>query len=150
MKCLLNYNLENINITVSEPFTLEEITKGIKKLKNNKACGSDLIINEFIKNSPHKFIVLITEYFNVILNTGIVPSDWCLGVIQPIFKNKGTSDNPDNYRGITLLSCMSKLFTLLINDRLNAFLESNDFLGNEQAGFRQGFSTIDHLYTMFS
>jgi hypothetical protein len=57
-------------------------------------------------------------------------------------------DNPDNYRGITLLSCLGKLFTSLINNRLNIYLEETNLLGIEQAGFRDGFSTLDHIFTL--
>ena len=65
-------------------------------------------------------------------------------------KNKGSKTDPDNYRGITLLSCMSKLFTACINHRLSEYLAQNDLLGWEQAGFRPEFSTIDHIFTLHS
>ena len=54
--------------------------------------------------------IAITQLFNMALNTGIVPTDWCIGLICSIYKNKGQRNDPDNYRGITLLSCISKLF----------------------------------------
>ncbi len=50
----------------------------------------------------------------------------------------------DNYRGITLLSCISKHFIRIINARLCVFLESNNLLGVDQAGFRYGYSTMDY------
>ena len=55
---------------------------------------------------------------------------------------------PDNYRGITLLSCLGKLFTSILNNRLTVFLEQNNLLGEEQAGFREHYSTLDHIYTI--
>ena len=57
--------------------------------------------------------------FNVVLDSGIVPTEWCIGVIIPIFKNKGENTNPDNYREITLLSCLGKLFTSVLNNRIS-------------------------------
>ena len=45
-----------------------------------------------------------------------------------------------------MLSCFGKLFTSVINDRINSFLETNDILGNEQSGFRKGHSTMDHVF----
>ena len=55
-------------------------------------------------------------------------------------------NDPDNYRGITVLSCFGQLFTSVINDRIHSFLETNDILGNEQTGFRKGHSTMDHVF----
>ena len=71
-------------------------------------------------------------------------------MIQPIFKRKGSPDDPDNYRGITLLSCVAKLFTACINKRLTDYIESTGQLGEEQAGFREGYSTIDHTFVLHS
>ena len=136
------------NVKLNEPFSVDEIFKVCKALKNNKACGIDLILNEFLKNCPSEFYVLMTKYFNMILETGFVPSEWCVGIIQPIFKKKGSVNEPDNYRGITLLSCMSKVFTALLNNRLGEFLEEHDKLGQEQTAFRHGYSTLDHIFTL--
>ena len=84
------------------------------------------------------------------LNLGIVPEEWCIGAIIPIYKNKGSDSDPDNYRGITLLSCVGKLFTALLNYRLTNYLEATGSIGDEQAGFRGGYSTIDHIFTLYA
>ena len=130
------------------PFTAEEIKKHTKKLKNGKASGMDAILNEFLKHSPPQMINLICKYFNIVLDSCVIPSDWSLGAIIPIYKNKGDLKDPDNYRGITLLSCISKLFTMVLNTRLMDFLEYNNLLGVEQAGFRPNYSTMDHVFTL--
>ena len=134
----------------NQPITVAEIRATVKKLKNGKAGGIDQILNEFIKNSPPDMLKLITAYYNLILDTGIVPDKWTIGLIVPIFKNKGDINDPDNYRGITLLSCLGKLFTLVINVRLHMYLEANALLGEEQAGFREGYSTLDHIFSLHS
>ena len=82
------------------------------------------------------------------LNSGIIPKDWSIGILVPLFKNRGSANDPDNYRGITLLSCFGKLFTATINNRLTRFLDDVGALGDEQAGFRAHNSTIDHIYTL--
>ena len=69
---------------------------------------------------------------------------------MPLYKNKGDIKDPDNYRGITLLSCLGKLFTACISDRISKFMDVNYKLGPEQAGFREGFSTTDHIFTLYS
>ena len=79
-----------------------------------------------------------------------MPTDWCLSFINPIYKNKGQKSDPNNYRGISLISCLGKLYTSLINERLTKFADLNDIIGEEQAGFRAGYSTQDHIFTLHS
>ena len=150
----IHNNFDNTNSHVSEilnsEITAKEIQNAIKTLKNNKAHGTDLILNEFLKNSENKLLDILVKLFNLILDNGIFPSAWTIGVIRPIFKNKGNRENPNNYRGITILSCFGKLFTNILNRRLNTFLDNLDVIGNEQAGFRKGYSTNDHIFTLYS
>ena len=70
------------------------------------------------------------------------------GLIIPIYKNKGSKDDANNYRGITLLSCLGKLFTSILNHRLTEFCEKNLILKEIQAGFRKGYSTSDHVFVL--
>ena len=62
----------------------------------------------------------------------------------PIHK-KGDKMNPDNYRGITSLSCFGKLFTFIINDGITKFV---DILSHAQAGFRKGYSTTEQIFNI--
>ena len=134
---------------LNDLITRDEIHSAIKNLKNNKSNGVDLILNEFLKHAETKLLDTFVLLFNVILLTGFIPEDWAIGVIKPIYKNKGASDDPNNYRGITILSCFAKLFTSVLNTRITKFLDVNDSIGQEQAGFRNNFSTIDHLFTLY-
>ena len=86
------------------------------------ACGEDCILNEMIKAFSENHKIFLTQTFNVVLLSGHIPNEWATGVIKPIYKNKGDIDDPDNYRGITLLSCLGKLFTSVINERLTVLL----------------------------
>ena len=79
-----------------------------------------------------------------------MPDDWCQSVIRPIYKNKGDPNDPNNYRGISLLSYFGKLFTSCLNRRLTIFIENNNIVQAEQAGFKSDFSTIDHLFVLKS
>ena len=124
------------DLPFNQPISEVEIHRTIKRLKNGKAVGTDNIINEFLKNSPKEMIRLICNYFNLILDTGIVPDTWTIGLIVPIYKNKGDIHDPDNYRGITLLSCIGKLFTMVINHRLSIYLNENNLFGEEQVSER--------------
>ncbi len=68
---------------------------------------------------------LYVRLFNKVLDTGDIPGDWLLGIIVPTYKNVGEISDVNNYRGITLLNCMGKLFTSLFNVRLSAYCEEN-------------------------
>ena len=94
------------------------------------------------------FLPLYVKLFNAILDTGLIPSAWIEGMIVPIYKNKGDETNAENYRPITLISCFGKLFTAVLNNRLNSYLEDNGLLNEDQAGFRHGYSTTDHIFTL--
>ena len=83
-------------------FTLEEIVQSLRRIRNTKSPGFDNIINEFLKNSHKSVLKLIVSLFNIILNTGRVPTQWCTGIILTLYKNKGSHDDPNNYRDITL------------------------------------------------
>ena len=107
------------NFELNKPFSPEDITRAIKSLKNNKSCGYDLILNEFLKCAESKMLNIFCKLFNVVFDSGIIPVTWTEGIICPIYKNKGDAGNPDNYRGITILSCFGKLFTAGLNHRLN-------------------------------
>ena len=68
---------------------------------------------------------LYVKLFNKVLDTGDIPDDWLTGIIAPIFKNVGEVTDMNNYGGITLLSCLGKLITTLLNERLADFCEEN-------------------------
>ena len=93
---------------------------------------------------------IYTKLFNLILDTGIIPESWTIGVIKPIYKNKGNPKAPENYCPITLLSCFGKLFTLIINNRLNKYCEEHNTINRCQAGFRKKHSTTDNLFILKS
>ena len=142
-------DIRNLDTSIlNQPFTENEIRNFVKTLKNNKAAGIDGILNEFIKHTIDLLIPLYMKLFNKILDTGDIPEDWLAGLIIPIYKNKGSKDDANNYRGITLLSCLGKLFTSILNHRLTEFCEQNFILNEIQAGFRKGYSTADHVFVL--
>lgn len=95
----------NLNTELNECITEKDVIDAVKRLKNNKACSSDLLLNEFLKHACSKLLPVFVKLFNVIFNSGIIPDSWSEGIIIPIYKNKGDPSSPDNYRGITILSC---------------------------------------------
>ena len=147
----INLNFEpNENEEINIPITLEEIKKAARILKNNKSSGIDMILNEHIKHSlelPH-IQQLYLKLFNLVFDTGHIPEAWSIGKIIPVYKQIGGPTDPSNYRPITLLSCMGKLFTAVINNRLQTYSEEHSKINNCQAGFRKKFSTTDHIFAL--
>lgn len=93
---------------------------------------------------------LYVSLFNSILDAGIIPESWSIGNICPIYKNKGDPLLPENYRPITLLRCLGKLFTSVLNNRLTRFLDEHELLSETQTGFRKDYSTLDNIFTLHS
>ena len=87
----------------------------------------------------------VMQAFNIILNSGIFPKSWKDGIIIPVHK-QGNKLDVNNYRGITISSCLGKLFCHIINDRISKDLESKSFIKPEQAGFRKNHRTSDHIF----
>jgi hypothetical protein len=93
-------------------------------------------------------VPLFVKLFNVILESGFIPEKWTIGIIKRLYKSKGDINNPDNYRGITILSCFAKCFTTLVNNRLQGYINDVGYVGPEQVGFKKGCSTIDHIFVL--
>ncbi|UYV82484.1 hypothetical protein LAZ67_21002426 [Cordylochernes scorpioides] len=126
-----------------------EITREISSLANEKACGADEIPNEALKTLPSEHLVTLKNISNRIINSGSYPLIWSKSIIHPIFKS-GDRDNPSNYRGIALISNLSKLFTSILKSRLRNWIEGRSIIPENQAGFRKGYSCQDHIFTLLS
>jgi len=111
----------------------------IKKLKNKKATGTDLIPNELLKYAGPELEKHLKILYNKILETSEIPTEWHKST--PIFK-KGQKTHPDNYRGITLLNTSKQLFTGILKGRLETQLTNRE----EQQGFRRNRSTTDAIF----
>ena len=137
---------ENIIVEESIPeISISEIETVIKTLKANKAPGSDGIYNEHIKHGGEKLTQLIHVLFCKIMNEGKTPSAWNKSDIILIYK-KGDRHKVENYRPISLTPVLGKIFSKILANRLNSYLEHQQ--PREQAGFRRNWSTIDHLFVI--
>ena len=87
--------------------------------------------------------------FNYILDKRTFPASWSKGVIIPVYK-KGDHFDPTNYRGITLTTCFSKLFTSVLNERIKAWTVGYDVLSDAQFGFKANYGTVDAIFTLNS
>ena len=92
----------------------------------------------FLKHFPD----IVLSLFNSILESGSHVPIWSLALIVPIHK-KGPVENPSNFRGISLLSCLAKFFYSILNNRLLKFCTDKGILINNQLGFMPGNRTTD-------
>nr|CAH7761708.1 unnamed protein product [Callosobruchus chinensis] len=131
----------------SDPETIEmyELLEAIQKIKVGKAAGHDNIKPEIIKALGPKGRTMLLSLYLKVWESGVVPKDWEVGVIIPIFK-KGDPKDCGNYRGITLLSTVVKTFERILERKLYSKVEHE--LLDSQSGFRKGFSTQDHTFTI--
>lgn len=141
----LQIMFNELNVTIS----IDEMKLAIKQLKTGTSAGPDLFLNEFLKNGSDALLLYLHKLFNKIFEMGYFPSDWSEGFIIPIFK-KGDKNEVSNYRGITLLSTIGKLFTRILNNRLNKWAEEYNVYVEAQAGFRKHMSTIDNIFILNS
>lgn len=87
------------------------------QLKFGRIGGSDLFINEFLYYGNDGLLNTLYVMFNNISKVGYFPDLWSEGLVVPLHK-KGSLNDVNNYRGITLLCCVGKLFTRILNNRL--------------------------------
>ena len=93
---------------------LEEIALCVKKLKKYKTGGSDGLVGELLKYGGSGMVELLKQLFTVIWREEFVPPQWREGLIVNLFKN-GDKEDPGNYRGITLLSVVGRVFCTVLN-----------------------------------
>ena len=131
------------------PITRKEILNSIKKLKQNKAHGPDTLLNEYFIKSSNILCGHLEILFNRILDSKEFPSVWTKGIIIPLHK-KGSTDDTNNYRGITLVSCFGKIFSSILNDRLQNWATANSANTDAQFGFKSKHSTVDAIFILNS
>lgn len=125
--------------------TQDEINNCLKDMKNNKSPGDDEISTENIKLGGPALLKILCKLYNACLRNSITPEQWSKSIIILLHK-KGDITQIENYRPISLLSQIYKLFMRIISKRLTAKLDLYQPI--EQAGFRKGYGTNDHLHTI--
>ena len=101
-----------------------------------------------LKHLGTKAKELLLALYNKTWETGVIPSQWKLAIVIPVLKEDKDSCNIENYRPISLTSLVGKLMERMVLRRLNWYLEVNNVLVNEQAGFRLHRSTNQQVATL--
>ena len=141
---LIDENIDLIDNELNEPFTFEELTIGLKDLKNNKASSFDRVSNEMLKTSGKILKNVFLHLFNSIRASSFYPTIWKKDILHPIHKSE-EKDDPNNFRGIAISSCFGKLFTKLLRNRLQKLCDKNDVISKVQGSGKKATRTSDHL-----
>ena len=131
------------------PITEKEIIDSVKSIKIDRSPGPDGIVIEMYKHTLDLTLPYLHRLFNEIFNSGIFPKEWAKSVINPVHK-KGSSSDPNNYRAISLIDHINKIFVSILNTRLSTWCDNNNVIDESQAGFRKGYSTTDNVFILMS
>lgn len=133
--------LANINIFSFKSTTFNEVRNKISNLKNSKSSDCYDLNTKIIKTIKNLIVLPLTKLINHCIAQGVFPSSLKTAKVVPIFKNKGSSSDPSNYRPISLLPIFSKIFESILKDQINEFFENNNLFQPNQYGFRNNKST---------
>ncbi|CAL4080264.1 unnamed protein product [Meganyctiphanes norvegica] len=139
MKTKLDCDFNELKVTI------QDIQNAIKRLDNNKSCGSDEIYAEHLKYCSDKIYPLLSICFTSFFVHGYLPDNMLTVILVPIIKNKaGDINSISNYRPIALSSIFSKVIEYIMLDRIEMQLLTNA----NQFGFKRGHGTDQCIYVM--
>jgi len=126
---------------------LEEVKGAIGRLKDGKALGMDGIPNEVWRYGGEKVKNWAWEICRRVWRGEGWLDQWKEGGIVPIMK-KGDGERVENYRGVTLMPSIYRIYTTILAERLREKVEGKGIIPSNQTGFRKGMGTIDQIYTL--
>ena len=131
--------LHNISVTI------KMVKKVITNLDSSTVSGSDCIMVVVLKKCEPELSYVLADLFNMCLKESCFPDSWKVSLVVPVFKNVWERSTAKNYRPVSLLSVVSKVFEKLVNNKIVDHLEKCGFFSDFQYGFRSSRSTGDHL-----
>ena len=137
------FNENDEDAFLDEPLKDEELYKAINKLNKGKAAGCDDVTAEHLQNAGPSLIPLLTKIYRRIVTLEYVPSNFRRGTQIPLYKGKNTCTlDMNNYRGITLLTSLNKIFEILIWERMKGWWEGEQVISPLQGACRTGRSCL--------
>ncbi|KAL0861481.1 hypothetical protein ABMA27_009011 [Loxostege sticticalis] len=129
------------------PINEIDVKNIIKSLRNTNSTGYDDINTKILKICADFMSCPLSHIINLSFEQGIFPNRLKTSVIKPIYK-KGDPNEMGNYRPITLVPILSKVFEKAMLQRLDSFLSKNNILDQSQFGFRKGSSTTHACFSL--
>ena len=134
--------------TLVEDITLSEVREAMHGLGRCKAPGPDELPLEAWLYADESIHIYLTKIYSKSLKEGIIPEEWKTSKIFLI--HKGGKEIPNNYRPISLLNSIYKIFVAILNKRINSVILKNDLLPEHQSGFQKGRSTASRIWALIS
>ncbi|CAM5139726.1 unnamed protein product [Natator depressus] len=125
-----------------------ETTEEEELLNGTKSGGPDNLHPRMLKELAHEIASLLERVFNESVNSGVVPYDWRIANIVPIFK-KGKKSDPGNYRPVSLTSVVCKFLEKILKEKVVKDIEVNGNWDKIQHGFTKGRSCQTNLISFF-
>lgn len=138
----------NVNITL-QPVTANEVLGLLQGLNTNKGPGLDGITAAILKKCSHVITPMLVQIINKAFSSGIYPDGLKKSRITPIFKD-GDKMEPSNYRPISILPSVNKVFELTIKNRLVEFLCERNYFYSHQYGFRAKSGTHTAVFELIN
>ena len=126
-----------------DPITFDEVTEAISKSKTNCSGGPSGLPSGIFRHFPENWIVFLCLLFNTIFSFHSYPAAWCISRLVTVFK-KGAKSLCDNYRGISIMDSVAKLFDTIICARLQRWFVPD----REQAGAQRGRGCMELVVTL--
>ncbi len=120
--------------------TEQDVAKLIRQLSDATAVGIDGISPRILKAALTPLSIIISRLINKSLDTGVFPDALKVAKVSPIYKS-GDRTDPGNYRPISVLPAVSKLFERIVHTQLSDYLDKYSLLSDCQFGFRKNHST---------
>ena len=130
-----------------KPTNKDEVVQIINTLKSFKSPGYDNITNDLLKDIATYIADPLANIINKSFSSGIFPSALKKTIIKPIFK-AGDKMEVSNYRPISLISGLAKIYEKILKERITKFLDKYHILSDHQFGFRKGKSTSDAMLSL--
>ena len=120
----------------------KNVIDAIKQINSSNSCGYDEISSKMIKLCSNEISKPLCKIINQSFDNGIFPNKLKISKVIPLLKNNDKDvDILTNYRPISLLPCLSKVFEKIVHNQLYTYLQSNQLIYKHQYGFRPNHST---------
>ena len=118
-----------------------------RKYESPRYIGIETVI---FKDSANELCSALTDLFNHCIKDSKIPEDWKISYVTPVYKGKGSKSELENYRPISIISPIAKIFEKLIAENISDYFESEKIIKSAQYGFRRNLSCETALNSMVS